>query len=67
MNSAEKTENTKLTYSINVVDGTAEITASTDLPYKYLEATISELKDSGVTKMKFTASVKSTTQAATEQ
>lgn len=64
MEPADKTERAKLTYSINIVDGTAEITASTDLPYKYLETIISQLKDCGVTKMKFTAHGKATGEAA---
>jgi biopolymer transport protein ExbD len=47
---------TQLSYSIVIVERTAEIDATHDLPYKYLIAAIDKLKDQGITRMKFVPS-----------
>lgn len=53
----EKTDKpTQLSYSIMIVDRTAEIDATHDLPYKYLIAAIDKLKEQGITRIKFASS-----------
>ncbi len=59
----DKIGDTKLTFSIRIIDGSAEITSSTDIPYKYLEKTIKKLSDAGVRKMKFASTGRSTDEA----
>ena len=62
-----KLANTKLMYSIRIIDDTAEITASTDLPYKYLETTIRQLKESGTEAIKIISSGESKSEAASQR
>ena len=47
---------TKSALSIQINEGIAEIDATPDLPHKVLVSLISQLKDAGITKMKFAAS-----------
>lgn len=61
----DKIEDAKLTISIQVTDGNAEITASKDLPYKYVQATIKSLGDAGVRKIKVLSTLTSTDGAVT--
>ena len=56
----------QLSYTIMIVDRTAEIDATHDLPYKYLIAAIEKLKRQGITRMKF-ASPKTTGADATPE
>ena len=43
----------RLSYSIKIVDGTAEIDPTFDLSYKYIKVAIDKLKAHGITKIKF--------------
>ena len=49
----DETAITKSAYSISITDGVAQITATADLPHKVLVSLISELNDTGITKIKF--------------
>ena len=60
----DKVGSTKRMYSIQIINDRAEIAASTDLPYKYLETTIRQLKDSGIKDLKITSFSESTGEAA---
>ncbi len=59
--------NSKLMYTIQIIGDTAEITASTDLPYKYLDTTIRQLKESGSKAVKIIASGESKRELAFQQ
>lgn len=51
-------------FSIQIVDGTAEITASRDLPYKYVVAALNALKKVGVSNITVGVAGESTGEAA---
>lgn len=51
----DETDITTSAFSISITDGVAEITATADLPRKVLVSLISQLKDAGITRIKFTA------------
>jgi|GEM_PF-3665898 len=45
-------------YTVKIVDDTAEINASADLPYRHLAALLNQLRAAGVKKMRFAAAAK---------
>ncbi|QDU36126.1 hypothetical protein Mal4_04090 [Maioricimonas rarisocia] len=52
---ADRSTTPKPAYTVKVVDETAEVSASPDLPYRHLAALIDHLAAAGVTKVRFAA------------
>ena len=58
---------TKTAFSIQINEGIAEIDATPDLPHKVLASLVSQLKDAGITKIKFAAAKESVGTPASER